>query len=64
MACEDANSKLVDVVTFADKDLVGNNLLQISRLRCGKKAKLLGNLSNIATRFQKFHFLIKYGQFI
>ena len=29
LACEDANSKLVDVVTVADEDRVGNNLLQI-----------------------------------
>ena len=32
LACEDANSKLVDVVTFADvdaEDNVGNSLLQI-----------------------------------
>ena len=28
LACEDANSKLVDVVTVADEDRVGNNLLQ------------------------------------
>ena len=41
LACGDANSKLVDVVTVADKDRVGNNLLQISKLRFGKKAKLL-----------------------
>ena len=41
LACEDANSKLVDVVTVADEDRVGNNLLQISKLRFGKKAKLL-----------------------
>ena len=27
LACEDANSKLVDVVTIADEDRVGNNLL-------------------------------------
>ena len=32
LACEDANSKLVDVVTVADEDCVGNNLLQISKL--------------------------------
>ena len=30
LACEDANSNLVDVVTVADEDNVGNNLLQIS----------------------------------
>ena len=27
LACEDANSKLVDVVTVADEDCVGNNLV-------------------------------------
>ena len=27
LRCEDANSKLVDVVTVADVDCVGNNLL-------------------------------------
>ena len=27
LVCEDANSKLVDVVTVADEDRVGNNLL-------------------------------------
>ena len=27
LACEDANSKLVDVVTVADENRVGNNLL-------------------------------------
>ena len=44
LACEDANSKLVDVVTVADEDCVGNNLLQISKLRFGQKAKLLFRL--------------------
>ena len=37
LACEDANSKLVDVVTVADEDHVGNNLLQILKLRFGQK---------------------------
>ena len=41
---EDAKSKLVDVVTLADEDRVGNNLLQISNLRFGQKAKLLFGL--------------------
>ena len=39
LACEDANSKLVEVVTVADvddEDRIGNSLLQI----CGHKAKL------------------------
>ena len=29
LACEDAYSKLVEVVTVADEDHVGNSLLQI-----------------------------------
>ena len=40
LACEDGNSKLVDVVTvadFDDEDRVGNNLLQILKLRFGQK---------------------------
>ena len=56
LACKDANSKLVEVITVVDnsklvevvtvvdvddEDPVGNNLLQISKLRFGKKAKLL-----------------------
>ena len=51
LACDDANSKLVeqqdheaklvDVVNVADDDLVGNNLLQIWKLRFGQKANLL-----------------------
>ena len=38
LACEDANSKLVDVVTVADvddEDRVGKSLLQIWKLRFG-----------------------------
>jgi len=41
LACEDAYSKLVEVVTVADvcyEDRVGNSLLQIWRLRFGHKA--------------------------
>ena len=47
LACEDANSKLVEVVTVADvsdEDRVGNSLLQIWKLRFGRKAKLLFRL--------------------
>ena len=33
LACEDANSKVVDVVIVADVDRVGNSLLQIWNLR-------------------------------
>ena len=46
-ACENANSKLVEVVTVADVDdvdLVGNRLWQIWNLRLGHKAKLLFRL--------------------
>ena len=42
LACEDANSKLVDVVTVADigdEDRDGNSLLQIWKLRFGHKEK-------------------------
>ena len=42
LACEDAYSKLVEVVTVADvsdEDHVGNSLLQIWKLRFGHKAK-------------------------
>ena len=41
LACEDAYSKLVEVVTVAvviDEDLVSNSLLQIWKLRFGHKA--------------------------
>ena len=47
LACEDANSKLVEVVTVAHvdaEDHVGNNLLQIWELTFGPKAKLLFRL--------------------
>ena len=40
LACEDANSKLVEVVTVADvdaEDHVGNSLLQIWKLTFGPK---------------------------
>ena len=47
LACEDANSKLVEVVTIADvdaEDHVGNILLQIWELTFGPKAKFLFRL--------------------
>ena len=43
LACEDANSKLVEVVTVANLDIedyVGNCLLQIWELAFGPKTKL------------------------
>ena len=44
LACEDVNSKLVDVVTVGDDDSAGNNLLQIWKLRFGQKTKFLFRL--------------------
>ena len=47
LACKNANSKLVEVVTVADvesEDHVGNSLLQILELTFGSKAKLLFRL--------------------
>ena len=47
LACEDGNSKLVEVVTVADvdsEDHVGNSLLQIWELRIFHKAKILFRL--------------------
>ena len=44
LACEDTNSKLVEVVTVADvddEDRIGISLLQIVKLSFGHKAKLL-----------------------
>ena len=44
LACEDAYSKLVEVVAVADvddKDRVGNSVLQIWKLRFGHNSKLL-----------------------
>ena len=41
LACEDAYSKVVEVVTIADvsdEDRVGNSLLQIWKVRFGHKA--------------------------
>ena len=42
LACEDANSKLVEVVTIADVDEKPfSSFMQIWELRFGHKAKLL-----------------------
>ena len=48
LACADANSKLVELITVAnvdDEDRVGNSLLHTWELRLGNKAKLLFRLS-------------------
>ena len=49
LACEDANSKLVEVVTVAnvdDEDRVGNSLLQIWVLMFGHKAQLFSDFEH------------------
>ena len=49
LACADANSKLVVLITVAnvdDEDRVGNSLLQIWELRFGHKANLWSNLEH------------------
>ena len=49
LACENAYSKLIEVVAVADVDeenRVVNSLLQIWKLRFGHKAKLLFRLSH------------------
>ena len=52
LACEDGNSKLVEVVTVVDvddEDCVGNSLLQIWELRFGHNAKPF--FQTLSTRF-------------
>ena len=47
LACEDANSKLVEVVTVAEVDnekCVDNSLVQILKVKFGLKAKFLFRL--------------------
>ena len=54
LACEDANSKLVEVVNVAnvdDEDHVGNSLLHTWELRLGNKAKLV--VQTFSTRFRQ-----------
>ena len=49
LACEDANSKLVEIVTVADvdsEDHVGNSLLQIWELMFGPKTKTFFRLEH------------------
>ena len=53
LACEYVDSKLVDVITVAD-DSVGNNLLQIWKLRYGHKAKLSKTKTFVKTLSTRF----------
>ena len=49
LACEDANLKLVEVVTVPDvddEDRVGNSFLQIWKLRFGHKAQLCADFEH------------------
>ena len=66
LACEDANSKLIDVVTVADEDRVGNNLMQISKLRYSQKVKLLfraqGLIKILKLKFRQ-DLKLEFGQY-
>ena len=59
LACEDANSKLVEVdVDVDDEDGVGNSLLQIWELRFGQKGKK--KIQILSKRFgQDFEFEVQ-----
>ena len=68
LACEDANSKLVVVITVADvdaEDHFGNSLLQICELRFGHKAKLLFRQGLVKILKLKFRqdLKLEFGQF-
>ena len=71
LACEDTNSKLVDIVTVAnvdDEDCIGNSLLQILELRFGHKAILLCRLQaqdlvNILKLKFRQDFYLEFGQY-
>ena len=55
LACEDANSKLVVVVTVADvddDDCIGNSLLQIWKLRFGHKANFCSDFEHFGQDFE------------
>ena len=58
LACEDAYLKLVEVVTNADVDenCVGNNILQIWKLRFGHKAKFFQTFSTMFGQDLKLEF--------
>ena len=61
LACEDGNSKLVEVVNVVDvddEDCLGNSLLQIWELRFGHTAIFV--LQILSTRFdQDFEFEVQ-----
>ena len=64
LACEDANSKLAEVVTVADvdaEDRVGNSLLQIWELRFGHKAKVLFRLCLVKLKLRQ-DFKLEFGK--
>ena len=58
LAFEDANSKLVDAVTAADDDCVGNNLLLIWKPRFGQKSKICSDFEQkVWSRFCSSSFM-------
>ena len=63
LACEDANSKLVEVVTVDDEDRVGDSLLQIWKLRFGHKAIFSDFEHKILKLKFKQDLKLKFGQY-
>jgi len=55
LACEDSNSKLVEIVAVVEvdnEDLVGKSLLRILKLRNGHNAKLFSDFEHkVCSRF-------------
>ena len=50
LACEDTNSKIVDVIIVGDEDRVGNSLLQIWELRIEQKFSFMTKLQLLNLR--------------
>ena len=52
LAYEDANSKLVDIITVFDEDRVSNSLLQIWEMRFGHKAEFCSDFEHPGQDFK------------
>ena len=64
-ACEDANSKLVEIDADVDaKDRVGNSLLQIWKLRFGHKALLLFNFKILTLMLNRDSEIVICSRFV
>ena len=53
MACEDANSKLVEFVTVADEKRFDDSFMQFWKMKFGQKAKFCSNFEHkVWSRFR------------